>query len=133
MDTIYITRPGEETVIDSIPLAEAEKITNSESLENGNIAATKRIIFNKDRNGMACKIYPDVSADMSTWNIRSTFKKSQNGKVVDRAGTSLFGSLKAEREESKAMLQINTIPDGFNSGYLETFHSFVFIALLSKI
>jgi hypothetical protein len=130
MDTIYITRPGEETVIDSIPLAEAEKITNSESLENSNIAATNGIIFNKDR---ASKIYPDVSADMSTWNIRATFKKSQNGKVVDRAGTSLFGSLKAEREESKAMLQINTIPDGFNSGYLETFHSFLFIDLVSKI
>jgi hypothetical protein len=119
VDYIYIARTGEETVIDSIPFAEAEKITNSEILAHNNIQAGHGLTFDKDRNGMPSKIHPESPADMNAWKIRATFKKSSqngNGNVFNRSGTSFFGSFKAEKEESHAMLQINTIPDGFNSG-----------------
>jgi hypothetical protein len=133
VDYIYIARTGEEAVIDSIPFAEVEKITNSESLDCNNIQAAHRLIFDTDRrNGMASKVHPDSSVDMRAWKIRSSFQKYSQ-KVFDRTSTGIFGSFTEEKEESKVMLQINTVPDGFNSGCSVRIDPFILINLLSPI
>jgi hypothetical protein len=120
MDYIYIARPGEETLIDSVPFAEAEEIKSIESLDDNHTKASRGIIFEKpERNGIASRIHPDNSAETSASKIRSTLKKfSQNSKLLEGSSTSLFGGFKADKEESKAMLHINTVPDGFNSGVI---------------
>jgi hypothetical protein len=121
VDYIYITRTGEDIVIDSIPFAEAEKITNSESTDQTKkVEAGHGVLFDKDRNGVDNKVYPtypDNVTDLNTWGIGGTILKSATSKkALTRMATGVIGGLKAKTDEIKATLQINTIPDGFNSG-----------------
>ncbi len=77
---------------------------------------------------MASKIHPDSSVDMRKWKLRASIQKySQKQNVFDRTSTGIFDSFTEEKEESKIMLQINTVPDGFNSGCSVMIDPFFFI------
>ena len=115
-DYIYISRSGEDIVIDSIPFAEAEKITNSESTDRTKrVEAGHGVIF--DRNGATTKVYPDSVSDLNSWAIGGAIvKNTPSKKALARMATGIIGGPKAKTEEIKATLQINTTSDGFNSG-----------------
>jgi hypothetical protein len=105
IDYIFITRVGEEVVIDSIPLFEVENVTcNDELDESEQKAVVKGRGLDKDRDGslsISRKIYPDDASE----------SKNKKGKYPKDGK---FDDIKPIR--GKIVLQITTIPEGFNSG-----------------
>lgn len=100
LDFIYIARKGEDSVIDSIPLAEADQIYVSESEQTGNI-------YN---------IYMTGAVDIAVMDF------SAGGVAKDPTvdPIPLKSRMKAREDqrspEKSSIIQIRTIAEGFNSG-----------------
>ncbi len=103
IDYIFISRVGEEVVIDSIPLSEAENITcNEELTESDETAMVKGKGLEKDRDiKVPRKIHPEDTSEI----------KNKKGKHPKDNKIDCMKSTKG-----KIVLQITTIPEGFNSG-----------------
>ena len=107
---IFISKLGDEFVIDSIPLAEAEKISASsmvghsesftsavESMESGKQSLTV------DRKQSTLSKHTQSFANLGSALMRKGAQNAAND---------------TNEDQSKAILQINTIQDGSNSGYI---------------
>ena len=107
---IFISKLRDEFVIDSIPLAEAEKISASsmvghsesftsavESMESGKQSLTV------DRKQSTLSKHTQSFANLGSALMRKGAQNAAND---------------TNEDQSKAILQINTIQDGSNSGYI---------------
>ena len=103
IDYIFISRVGEEVVIDSIPLSETENITcNEELVESEEKAVVKGRGLERDRpTSLSQKIYPE-----DTNEIKNKKGKCSKDNKIDTT----------QPAKGKIVLQITTIPEGFNSG-----------------
>ncbi len=116
---IFISKVGEEAVIDSIPLFEAEKITCNEELDTRHASEQKAVGkgFDKDRSSsMSRKIYPEVGSELKTSsvNLKSMRSLSRTGSMSMLMRENKIEEAKPAR--GKIVLQITTTPEGFNSG-----------------
>jgi hypothetical protein len=139
LDCIHIARKGEDSIIDSIPLAEADLILVSEdgNLEtqykrNPDLAASMRgnilekqgsmnSIRNKvnkvlERQNSQSQSTAEVTADSPVNTLTAGFKKMQSAKFFNPQTKSLMGKSDLLQEEKSTVLQISTIAEGFNSG-----------------
>jgi hypothetical protein len=129
---VFIAKLNEEIVIDSIPFAEAEKVTNSSIVGHSESMRTMQSkpaenAANPERESKQDtsrrKIHPENSKSVRSWSISSKFqpeRKEINSESLSSSmnGSSFNASTTGDnKESSKAILQINTIQDGFNSGY----------------
>jgi hypothetical protein len=134
---VFIAKLNEEIVIDSIPFAEAEKVTTSSIVGHSGSMRTMQSkpaehAANPERDSKQDtsrrKIHPENSKSVRSWNISSKFQPERKEITSERVSSSMNGSsfnasttglvTGDNKETSKAILQINTIQDGFNSGFL---------------
>ncbi len=138
---MHIARKGEDSIIDSIPLAEADLILVSEegNLEtqykrNPDFSASMKSNRLLEKQGSLKAIRNKVNrtlerqnsrsiddaeetSDLQTNKFASGFKRMQSAKFFNSQVKSFMG--KAEvlpQEETNMVLQISTIAEGFNSG-----------------
>ncbi len=120
IDYIFISRVGEEVVIDFIPLYEADTIMCSEELNKAHESEEKTMGKGKgpekdqDAN-ISRKIYPDDAIEVTNKKLkyikprgktsRLSLGSMQDGKTDDTKPT-----------QGKIVLKIATTPEGFNSG-----------------
>ena len=119
-DCIYIARMGEENIIDSIPLAEADLITVSK--EDDQYAKNKDL-GSPIRGNQSATILDSTTSQTELGEVASTRANTQQAITASfkRINTSKIFNHPSEQhksEEGQAMtvLQISTISEGFNSG-----------------
>ncbi len=98
IDYIFISRVGEEVVIDSIPLYEADTITSSEALNESD----EKAMVKGDAGGSR-KIYPEDANEVKNKKLKCLQENKIDG-------------MKPAHTKGKIVLKITTIPEGFNSG-----------------
>jgi hypothetical protein len=138
---IYIARTGEDAIIDSIPFAEAEKISatqtsynevNPDQSQNMDVMLDLKAspAEQKTRIGMASsrRIYDerdvsDVISKTSSMNIQQPVRKAKSmsgSSLVSRRFSSITRqepiSENSSTKDNKAVLRISTVAEGFNSG-----------------
>ncbi len=112
IDYIFISKVGEDAVIDSIPLSEAANITCNEQLDSRHASDDKTVGkgFDKDRNSR--KICPEVETEHK--NKKSNLISHRSRTI---SGSKLDGKIDDSKlSRGKIVLQITTAPEGFNSG-----------------
>ena len=124
-DCIYIAREGENSIIDSIPLAEAEQITASDQVEkstNKDMTVRTTSTPDKEKSFASRRVYPDLAPEDKNGSDQTRFKMPtfQNKQRSDSSNrnNSKNGNTAETSKDDKAVLQINTIHDGFNSGII---------------
>ena len=144
MDCVHIARKGEDSIIDSIPLAEADLILVSEegnletqykrNPENSAFMKSNRSlerqgsmtnILNKvnktlERQNSRASNIADEASDSQVNTLTTGFKMMQSGKLFHPHTKSLMGKSELlQQEEVRTVLQISTIAEGFNSGVVQ--------------
>jgi hypothetical protein len=142
LDCIHIARKGEDNIIDSIPLAEADLIVVSDDGNLGNqykrnpdsLASMKS---NKllDRQGSMQSIRNKINKTLERQNSQNLSSVEQPSDVQSSAFTSGIRMMQStkffnatsvktltgkseifQQEEKSSVLQISTVAEGFNSG-----------------
>ena len=124
VDFVHIARKGDDNIIDSIPLAEAESIQIAENDGSENLHYIQKSDQNQSLMDLdtPSHLRRGSSEQDHTSAIKSGLKRLQSSKLFHgsfQAHTDLGG------ESNRDILQISTISDGFNSGS--------FIILLDQI
>ena len=118
-DHIYIARAGENTFIDFLPLSETELISISEEVEkHTNKDMSVKETHHEHEKGAKhrnSRVHPEHVSEHDRWMNGS----SSSFLVLDRSGRPEIRVEKGVEKphEIKAVLQIHTIHDGFNSGF----------------
>jgi hypothetical protein len=120
IDYIFISRVGEEDVIDFIAFSEADTITCNEELNTTHESKEKAMVeggLEKDQTAsMSRRIVPEDTAYFSNKNINN----SKVRRSILRSGSvRSMQDLRADdtkQTKGKIVLKITTAPEGFNSG-----------------
>jgi hypothetical protein len=101
-DCIYISKVGEEIIIDSIPLSEADSITcNNELVGSGESMVKGKFDRDASMTSMSRKINPEDANEVKNKKV----KYPKDSRIDD-----------IQPVKGKIVLQLTTIPEGFNSG-----------------
>ncbi len=113
---------GEENIIDSIPLAEADLVTVSEKDSSQSVQYAKRHdLVSSIKSGHSLGRIENIQSEPEAGEATNThpqiFKRIHSTKIFNHAAKET--QCKSEEDPAKkkgSVLQISTIADGFNSG-----------------
>jgi hypothetical protein len=121
-DYIYIARPGDDTVIDMISLADTDEINVSEDLN-----AAAQIIpsgpqqhsNDHDHKRDTRRVYPTDSDDRDSLSPKDSalaLNQEQGGRKPHSDPKSFMKEKLIKPLDKAAVLEVMTLPGGFNSG-----------------
>jgi hypothetical protein len=130
LDCIYIARKGEDSIIDSIPLAEADLIVVSEdgnmdnqykrnpdsqvSIKSNRILDKINKSLERQAQNSQTLAIAEEPTDVQAKTFTSGFKRLNSTKFFNPQITGKAEVL--QQEEKSTVLQISTVAEGFNSG-----------------
>jgi hypothetical protein len=118
---------GEDTIIDSIPLAEADLILVTElegahSVQYGkgrDVSSNRsnRSLIRMDSSKSQTQLEQDEVTKSQTQTFKAGFKRLNSTKIFNHPSKAVLSKVEEDQANTNvSVLQISTISDGFNSG-----------------